>query len=49
MINAFVNIVTLITKLIAKAQTDPDVLALVTALEALVAQHNATPLKPPTA
>ena len=49
MVNAVINVITLITKLIAKAQTDPDVLALVAALEALVAQHNATPPKPPAA
>lgn len=49
MINALINIANLIIKLVAKANTDPDVQALVAAIEALVSAHNATPPSPPAA
>ena len=43
MINALINIANLIVKLIGKAQSDPDVAALIAAIDALVTQHNSTP------
>lgn len=49
MLNAIIKVVTLITKLISKAQTDPDVQALVTALEELVNHHTTPPPAPPVA
>lgn len=43
MTNALITIANLILKLVAKSQTDPDVLALIAAIDALVAAHKAAP------